>query len=174
MALPAGIQTCEVRFGAFTDFQGNPVSGSVTFTPSRSLIWVATGVPILSSSMKVDLDSSGSGSINLPYTDQPGFSNGAGQTVVNWTYRAVFSLGGVDNPPPVSFQVPSGPLSMDLDLVTPMASSTGVTVALPSVLSVNGQTGNVTVSGGGGSGITVSPTAPTSPALNALWLDTSA
>lgn len=154
MALPVGVQTCEVTFGPFTDFQGNPVRGRVSFKPSRSLIWVATGVPILASVITVSLDENGAGSVYLPYTDQPGFADGAGHSVTNWTYLATFALAGdVDAPSPTYFQLPTGPAQIDLDLATPMGASNGTLVDMPAVLSVNGQTGHVVVTGtGGGSG----------------------
>ena len=152
MALPVGIETCEITIGPFTTFRGEPVTGFVSITPSRALVWTATGTPILPKQEQIALDATGSGSIRLPCTDQDGFSDGAGHAVKDWTYTVECRLAGAPNPPASAFQVPSGPASMDLDLSVPVSSSTGVTVALPVVLSVNGQTGNVTIAGGGGGG----------------------
>lgn len=114
------------------------------------MIWVATGAPILTSDLVAQVDSTGNGSIRLPYTDQPGFADGAGHSVTNWTYRATFSLDGVDSPDVVNFQLPLGPAAIDLDLATPVGSSVGALVDLPSVISVNGQTGVVVIEAGGG------------------------
>jgi hypothetical protein len=102
--------------------------------------------------MTATLDNDGMGSIFLPYTDQPGFADGQGNLVTDWTYRAVFNLSGAEPPLPSNFQLPLGPASVDLDLTTPQTSSTGQIVAYPGVISVNGQTGVVTVDGGGGGG----------------------
>ena len=43
MALPAGVATVTVNIGPEGDFLGDAVAGTVTFTPSRSIVWSATG-----------------------------------------------------------------------------------------------------------------------------------
>lgn len=143
MALPPAIQTCVISFGPFLTFMGVPFAGVVTFTPSRALVWTATGTPILPSPIPVTLDENGTGSISLPLTSQSGFSDGSGNAVTNWTYNAAVALTGrtVDTR---TFQVPTT-TPIDLDLTTPVPSSQGIVVALPEVISVAGFTGAVTV-----------------------------
>src|SRR5690606_10902911 len=90
----------------------------------------------------------GMGEIVLPATDQPGFTDGAGNAVTDWTYRVAIDLAGRASETR-SFQVPTGGESgvvLALDLLIPVPSSTGVVVSLPSVLNVAGLTGAITPS----------------------------
>ena len=148
MALPVGVLTAVVRFGPMIDDQGVPFAGKVTFTASRPKVWAATGTPIMPRALTVTLDETGQGEIVLPATDQDGFTDGAGNAVKDWTYRVQIDLAGRGSDTR-SFQVPTGGqpgVVMDLDLLTPVPSSTGVVVAQPSVLNVAGLTGGVTAS----------------------------
>jgi hypothetical protein len=160
VALPPAILTCTVTFGPFLDDVGVPFKGTVVFTSSRAKVWLATGTPILSRPVAVPLDEFGTGSITLPRTDQAGFGDGAGHAVTNWTYSATVQLDGAVTDVRV-FQLPAGPTSVDLDLMTQVSSSQGILVDLPEVVSVAGLTGAIsaadlaaTLSGlvGGGSG----------------------
>src|SRR5690606_40484984 len=105
-----------------------------TFTASRPKVWAATGTPIMPRPLVAQLDEDGMGEIVLPATDQPGFTDGAGNAVTDWTYRVAIDLAGRASETR-SFQVPTGGESgvvLDLDLLTPVPSSTGVVVSLPS------------------------------------------
>ena len=148
MALPVGVLTAVVRFGPMIDDQGVPFAGKVTFTASRPKVWAVTGTPIMPRALTVTLDETGQGEIVLPATDQDGFTDGAGNAVKDWTYRVQIDLAGRGSDTR-SFQVPTAgqpDVVMDLDLLTPVPSSTGVVVAQPSVLNVAGLTGGVTAS----------------------------
>ena len=86
MALPVEIVTRTVTYGPETDFQGNSITGSLTFTPSEDITWVAAGQGLHVKPITVNLNSSGSGSIDLICTDQTGFRNANGQNITNWFY----------------------------------------------------------------------------------------
>lgn len=146
MALPPAILTALVRFGPMLDDIGVPYRGKVSFTASRPKIWEATGTPILPRVITVSLDATGSGEIRLPATDQPGFVDGLGNAVSDWTYTALIDLTDYKPSNRVSFQIPTNGESgviLDLDLLIPVPSSTGVVVELPEVLSVAGHRGTV-------------------------------
>lgn len=145
MTLPSGVLTATVTFGPYMDDAGAPRSGTVVFRTSSKRVWTATGEVIMPRALSVTLNGSGAGSIVLPATDQPGFSDGAGNSVTDWTYTADIKLSG-SNSDRRTFMLPTGgvdDLTVDLDLLTPVTSTTGTTVALPSVLSVDGEVGVV-------------------------------
>ena len=150
MALPAGVATVTVNIGPEGDFLGDAVGATVTFTPSRSIVWSATGTEVLARPLSVVLDEAGTGAIVLPATDQAGFTDGAGHSVTGWTYRVavVFADRSVQQQKAFSIQLPAAAPSVDLGLLTPVASSAGVVVSLPVVSSINGQTGAVVIDAG--------------------------
>lgn len=166
MALPPGIKTVRVEIGPYTSLAtGLPIRGKITFRPSRWLIWQPTGTPLVQTDRVVDLDEAGMATVTLPATDQTGFVDGSQQPVTRWTYRVTTSLTGVaTQPPPADIALLEGAPVVDLDLLVPVPSSTGVVVSRPEVLSVAGASGVVTVqqlinalnaagfTGGGGSG----------------------
>jgi hypothetical protein len=154
MSLPAGIATVTLTIGPGVDFAGNALpAGRVTFKPSANVTWQADGTPLFASEMTVELDENGTGQIVLPATDQNGFINGSGSTIKNWTYLVTWKFADptIIPPAPFNIQLPAAVAEADLDLLIPTSGSAGVVVSMPAVLSVNGQTGNVTVSGGSGS-----------------------
>lgn len=126
MALPAGILTKMFTFGPGSDDWGVPIGGSASFTPSRSRVWTATGAPIYIATKTVVFDGAGNGSVQLICTDQPGFQDGAGNPVTNWTYQVRLSVAGANSPAPFSLAVPMAAVEpIDLDLTVPVPSSVG-------------------------------------------------
>lgn len=67
MALPASLSTCTVE-GTYVDLIGNPVSGSVTFTPQTILKETTLNVILMPTAIVKTLDASGSLSLTLPCT----------------------------------------------------------------------------------------------------------
>jgi hypothetical protein len=67
MALPASLSTCTV-IGTYVDLVGNPVRGSITFTPQTILKEVTANVIILPTAIQKTFDATGSFSIVLPVT----------------------------------------------------------------------------------------------------------
>jgi len=67
MALPASLSTCTV-VGTYVDLVGNPVRGSITFTPQTILKEVTANVIIMPITIQKTFDATGSFSIVLPVT----------------------------------------------------------------------------------------------------------
>jgi len=67
MALPVSLSTCTVE-GTYVDLIGNPVSGSVTFTPQTILKETTLNVILMPTAIVKTLDASGSLSLTLPCT----------------------------------------------------------------------------------------------------------
>ena len=67
MALPASLSTCTVE-ATYVDLIGNPVSGSVTFTPQTILKETTLNVILMPTAIVKTLDASGSLSLTLPCT----------------------------------------------------------------------------------------------------------
>lgn len=146
--LPPGITTATVTFGKVASVVGSGANVALTVTPSHDLVWSATGDAIAGFSESADVDAGIIGQIELPHTDQPGFITRAGKTITDWHYVAVAiaSLGGQRRQWRWVFSLLTGQDTVDLDLLptdgTVVAPGLGT---LPEVLSVNGQTGAVTV-----------------------------
>lgn len=144
MALPVEIVTRTVTYGPETDFQGNAVTGTLTFVPSEDITWVAAGQGLHVKPITVGLNSSGSGSVDLICTDQAGFRNANGQTITNWYYTVSADLVGVAGSTR-KFVVPSGAGSLDLDTMIPITTGS-TTLSIPAYVStVAGRTGAVTL-----------------------------
>ena len=142
MALPAGLATVQVSLGPYTDAEGAPYSGTVAFQPSTPVTWQATGAVVLSGTVYVTLNAAGAATVTLPATDAAGLS------VTGFTYAVSFNLkssgGDAQEIVPTLIQLPQAVPVVDLDLLVGMATSTGVTVHAPAVISVAGVTGAVT------------------------------
>ena len=67
MALPASLSTCTV-VGTYVDLVGNPVRGSINFTPQTILKEVTANVIIIPVVIQKTFDTTGSFSIVLPVT----------------------------------------------------------------------------------------------------------
>lgn len=84
MPLPGDVKLITVT-ASYTDMQGNPLSGSVTFTPSASPLTDSTGRTIIEGAPVKASPSNGLLSVVLPTTDQ--FSPSG------WCWRVTESLG---------------------------------------------------------------------------------
>jgi hypothetical protein len=67
MALPASLSTCTV-VGTYVDLVGNPVRGSINFTPQTILKEVTANVILIPVVIQKTFDSTGSFSVVLPVT----------------------------------------------------------------------------------------------------------
>jgi hypothetical protein len=152
MTLPVGIVTKTVHFGPFLDDYGVPFSGSVSVVADTDKIWEATGTPIYARTKTLQLDAAGTTEFELIAVDQPGFTDGEGNDISDWTYTATVQLEGRANSGADirGFQVrTTDPADIDFDLLVPVPTSGGITIAASVVTSVNGATGDVTVTGSG-------------------------
>lgn len=119
MVYPAGVVTRKVELSdPLTDFAGVPLSGLVTFIPSVSLKWVATGQLLTANPVQVFL-TAGLASIILPII-QSGFVTSNDAAVDVWTYTASISTpaGGVAFADK-TFVLPYGSDNYQLDMLVP-------------------------------------------------------
>lgn len=88
------IRTARVVLGPFVDDTGEPWSGEVTVTSSTPRVWAATGAVVAPRPVPVALGADGTATLDLPVTDQPGFTDGAGRALTGWTYTVDVALDG--------------------------------------------------------------------------------
>lgn len=155
MAWPNGMELVTVTVGSSLSFFGDEQAIKVTVTPVIGgtvgrLLWAATGQPVVFGSKTFTGVAGTVASFTVPNPDQPGFIDGAGNAVSKWAYSAVVEVGSQRWTQ--AFQPVSGQSSIDLDMVQDGQVSAPVSAPVPAVTSVNGQTGAVVVSGGGGEG----------------------
>lgn len=146
MAIPPGVTTCLVYKKAPVSFGGSSAKVALEITPSVRLIHTATGTPLADF---VELVAPAEGSVAqllLPHTNQPGFQDEAGNAFTNWTYTAKvkYEKGGVfKHVPPQSFQLAQGQTEVDLSLIPAGPAALPTSAPLPTVTSVDGETGSV-------------------------------
>jgi hypothetical protein len=137
MPLPGGITTITVT-GTYAGITDSPASGEVLFTPS-SVLTDTTGEVILTSLPAVaTLNSSGSFSVVLPCTDNPGIRPAP------FYYTVTQAIGGAYQQP-FTISLPSTLGStVDMSALAPIPSMPAPAEGLY-VISVNGQSGSVTI-----------------------------
>lgn len=146
MAIPPGVTTCLVYKKAPVSFGGSSAKVSLEITPSVRLIHTATGTPLADF---VELVAPAEGSVAqllLPHTNQSGFQDEAGNAFTNWTYTAKvkYEKGGVfKHVPPQSFQLAQGQTEVDLSLIPSGPAALPTSAPMPTVTSVDGETGPV-------------------------------
>lgn len=144
MSFPPGVQLREVTFGVpFALANGDDLVMEVTFTPTRSMVWAATGAPAIARGFKATNSVGLQGSISVPVTDQAGWLDGNGgalsvaagaQThlyVVDILYKDQSGT-IIAKAPTRNLPLPAGDLSpVDLDLLIPVSTTAGVALSIP-------------------------------------------
>jgi len=155
MSLPAGISLCTVTVGRAFNFFGEDAEISVKVTPilggnAKRIVWTATGELLANFAGTFTGTVGEQVEFEVPHVDQPGFVDGTGDEFTLWFYRAEISLliGRQTVQYQQDFQVLVGQDAVDLDLVPDASIGAPVSVTIPPVLSVNGQTGIVMVGEG--------------------------
>ena len=87
MALPVGLTTIAVT-GTYEDASGAAQAGSVSFTPTSTVVDATGKVVLTQTAVMAVLDSSGSFTLTLPCTDN------AGLTPLGWGYVLTVSVPG--------------------------------------------------------------------------------
>lgn len=156
---PPGVSLATLSVGDSLDFFGNPASLDVQVTPilggtTTHLVHAATGSTLVAFTRSFTTTGTAL-TFDAPHVDQPGWVNGDGEPVTMWSYRVLVTA-TIPGSPAVQWIKDVSPVIgqdvVDLDLV-PNGDATKATVGdIPLVLSVNGQTGHVTVTGGEGGG----------------------
>lgn len=150
MAYPAGVTTRNVSFGPAVILEdGTALDMQVTFKASRSLVWLATGSPLVTNPKDVASADQLEKVFALPVTDETGYGDGAGNAIDvsagnhshYYTATVLYLLPGQGNVPakPVGKPVKIGPFvlptgdgsTVDVDNLLPVDTGTGVTVAIP-------------------------------------------
>jgi len=150
MAYPAGVITRQVTFGpAFELEDGDTAGMQVTFKATRpGVLWMATGQPAVSRPITKLAADGVEQSISLPVTDQDGWGDGDGNTIVPGEDGHVFLYIATvifmqDNRPLTDAQprskviaIPQGDGSpLDLDKLIPLTSPGGTVVSIPDIWS---------------------------------------
>lgn len=106
--------------GKYEDYQGNPLSGSISFMPSTVLLDFGADVIMMPVTFTATLSGTGSFSIDLPATNDPDI------TPVGWTYTVQENVPtGRRYEISVPYNSPGGTLS--LVEVVPTTASAGIT-----------------------------------------------
>lgn len=145
--LPAEISTALVHMDAPLSFIGEPGRLHVEILPSVSLVWAATGTPVVNFEDMMDLADGQSLEIQLPHTDQDGFLDGAGNAITGWYYTVKITYekdGQLRVFPERDFQVLVGQDSVDLALVPAGEATEPMVAPILTVTSLDGFTGAVT------------------------------
>lgn len=155
MAYPTGIELCNVTVGSSLDFFGVPQATTVEVTAvlggsSDRLIWAATGQVMVAGESTHKAAAGETISFDVPNPDQPGFLDGSGNDVRNWSYTATVLVGGKRWVQ--AFQPTAGQTVIDLDLVPEGQVSAPTSAPTQYVTSVNGEVGDVVIETGGGTG----------------------
>jgi hypothetical protein len=132
MALPANIGTGTIK-GHIVDSVGNPITGTLTFTPNFTALVDAGDVPdptiILPKAVVASLDGTGHFTVTVQATDDED------ATPVNWTYTMSSTLTGATLPTK-SFAVPQG-TTVDIATVVPVSATGGTIINASSAIVVN-------------------------------------
>jgi hypothetical protein len=139
---PEGILTREIKVGPAFDLQsGAPYSIRVMVAPTRSLVWGATGDPVVSRLKTYVIPANETGTIELPATNQEGFETADGGTIElgeddhAFGYKiSVFYLKGgavVRSLPSATVVLPEGDESVDIDDLVPFSGHGGTVISTP-------------------------------------------
>lgn len=147
MALPVGVSTCVITFGSpASGFAGEEVSASLSVQPTATLVWAATGQPVIDFTIPASAEAGMPGQIALPHVDQPGFRDQAGNEITHWAYivSGSWKSGAQSKPFRRVLQPLVGQSSIDLDLVPEGVAVSAVSAPTLPVTSLAGLTGAVT------------------------------
>ncbi|MBT2594720.1 right-handed parallel beta-helix repeat-containing protein [Arthrobacter sp. ISL-72] len=149
MGFPAGMQLATVAFGIPLTATGKDVVTKVTVKPTSRVIWAATGQPLPEFSDSFTAEAGLLGQFQVPFVDQSGFIDSAGNAVTDFAYQisASWEFG---NERPINWSKNLKPLlgqtgPIDLDLVPDGPVSIPVTAPTAAVLGFGGRTGFVTL-----------------------------
>lgn len=149
MAYPAGIITRPVTFGPAFELEDGEVAGmTVAFKATRpGVLWTATGSPAVSVAIVRNADDGVEQTVNLPVTNQDGWSDGDGNAIIPgedghvflYSVEIVFTQGGRTipgaQPRKKTIAVPMGDGPLDLDSIIPLTSPGGTVVSVPDIWS---------------------------------------
>lgn len=104
MPLPPSMSTVTIT-GSYTNYDGTPVSGSVTFRTDQVIVSASANEMILPTTVEVQLNASGDFSVVLPATDDPDY------TPTNFVYRVTENFVGGRS---FTMDAPAAAITIDL------------------------------------------------------------
>lgn len=151
MPLDPGISQCTITYGVPKDFLGGDVTTSLQLIPTHDITWAATGAPVLAFASNRSATADVPGQFSVPHVDQSGFKDSGGNAFTNWAYTAIIRYRSVETGETREVKKNFAPLvgqaTIDLDTVVSGPISIPVTAPAAVVLSVDGATGIVSLSG---------------------------
>jgi len=151
MPLDAGISQCTITYGVPKDFLGGDVITSLQLIPTHDITWAATGAPVLAFASNRSTSADVPGQFSVPHVDQDGFTDAGGNSFKNWAYTAIIRYRSVETGETREVKKNFAPLvgqtTIDLDAIVSGPISIPVTAPSAAVLSVDGATGIVSLSG---------------------------
>lgn len=143
MAYPTGVVTRPVSFGPAVILEdGTALDMKVTIKSSTSMVWLATGSPLVNQGRTDITADQVEKTIALPVTDQDGYGDGLGNTIdvsdgkqTNYYTASIeYQQAGkrIMTVPVPAFVLPVGDGStVDLDKLVPVDTTSGITVLSP-------------------------------------------
>jgi len=151
MPLDAGISQCTITYGVPKDFLGGDVITSLQLIPTHDITWAATGAPVLAFASNRSASADVPGQFSVPHVDQDGFTDAGGNSFKNWAYTAIIRYRSVETGETREVKKNFAPLvgqtTIDLDAIVSGPISIPVTAPAAAVLSVDGATGIVSLTG---------------------------
>lgn len=142
MAYPPGVRTRQISFGsAITVETAENVEMRVNVRASRSLVWRATGTPVINLGASFTSDEGFEQVLALPVTDQEGWSDGQGGAVqvgdgrhshsyiavVEYYYAGISRAKATLGP----FVLETADTPVDIDNIIPVTTGGGATISIP-------------------------------------------
>jgi hypothetical protein len=147
MSFPSGVQTATLTFSNPLTFLGNEATKTdLTIQPSAGVVWSATGQPVDDFAEVITPGAGMPGAVTLPFVDQPGFTDQAGNAFTMWAYvltRRTY-YGNTVKTVKKYWQPLLGQDSVDFDNLPGGTVGLPVAVSPIPVTSVAGETGAVT------------------------------
>ena len=160
MAYPPSVSLAVVEAGSASTFFGDSASITAKVTPvlggTKYIVHAATGHLMVPAPQTFTAAADSVLSFSVPHVDQAGWQDSGGNAYTMWAYKVDVTviIGNGRTSAKQSWVKNVQPLIgqdfIDLDLVGDGTIGSALTAEIPELLSVNGQTGHVTIDGGGG------------------------
>lgn len=157
MAFPAGTSVAVITSGNASNFLGEGLAIEATITPllkGTTHIWHAETGGFLVPEAQTFKSEEGLGiSAAVPHVDQPGWRDSGGNAYAGWAYEVKIKVGTRRSSKPVHSWTKivkpiMGQSVVDIDTVPDQGAGEPVLGEVPTVVSVNGQTGAVVIDTG--------------------------
>ena len=147
MAYPPGVQLATLTFSNPITYLGNDATKTeITIEPTASIVWTATGQPVDNFEETVSPVPGMPGAFTVPFTDQVGFADQAGNPFTGWAYTVTRKthFGGKPKTVRKNWQPVIGQSNVDFDNLPGGSIGLPVSVPLTAVTSVGGLVGAIT------------------------------